>query len=94
MESISEQLKNVLAAAGVKPRSAAILVGCHFTTIYNIIRSPETIPVRVMQERIYDVIEFLNQEVKSGRLPDNSKKSNKEKTRELKDRFDSRILAV
>jgi len=83
METLSNRMESTMQAAGIKARSFAALVGCHYTTIYDIVKRPEVIPLRIMQERIYDVLEFLEDHTRSKRLPLRNVKGVNAKTREL-----------
>ncbi len=66
---IGERIAIAMHAAGIKSRSFATLVGCHYTTIYSLIGKKSFIPVPVMQDKIHDVADFLEDAVKRGTLP-------------------------
>lgn len=76
-------------AAGIKARSFAALVGCHYTTIYDLVKNPEVIPLRIMQERIFEALEFVEYAVRAGVLPINGVKGITAKTRELQRMYDA-----
>lgn len=56
--------------AGIKARTFAALVGCHHTTIYGLLKDRKSVvPLRLVQEKIYDVIDFLVLFTSTGQLP-------------------------
>lgn len=87
--NISDTVRETIDVAGLNPRSFAALVGCHFTTIYNLLSDKTIVPLRIVQERIYYVVEFLQYEVKNGSLPNMEICSNKEKIDSLKLHFEA-----
>jgi hypothetical protein len=86
--SLGSRVEKAMQAAGIKARSFAALVGCHYTTIYDLVKNPEVIPLRIMQERILDALDFLDDAVRNNRLPINDpKKGVAEKTKDLERMF-------
>lgn len=85
---IGKRVENAMKGAGIKARTFAALVGCHYTTIYDLVKNPEVIPLRVMQERIYDAVEFLEDAILTKQLPlAEENKSAVEKTDQICDMF-------
>lgn len=89
--TLGDQVEKAMQSAGIKPRTFAALVGCHFATIYDLLREREkVIPIRLTQEKIYDVIDFIDSAVKAGSLPLPEKKLTlSQKTRQIKELFKS-----
>lgn len=85
--SLGSRVEQAMEAAGIKARSFAALVGCHYTTIYDLVKSPEVIPLRIMQEHIYEALDFLDAATRAGLLPMKHVKGVQAKTRELQNMF-------
>lgn len=85
--SLGNRVEKAMDAAGIKARSFAALVGCHYTTIYDLVKNPEVIPLRIMQERIFEALDFLDDGVRNKRLPLDHIKGVSAKTKELERMF-------
>lgn len=70
MNTLGEQVETLMQSAGIKARTFATLVGCHYTTIYDLLKRRDVIvPLPIVQESIYDVLEFLADAVNTDKLP-------------------------
>lgn len=59
-DTLGDKVDSAMKGAGIKARTFAALVGCHFTTIYDLLKyRNEYTPIGIVQESIYDVLEFL-----------------------------------
>jgi len=89
MISLAERVRHAMEGAGIKARTFAVLVGCHFTTIYDLLKNPETVPLRIVQENIYDALDFLEDAIQVGILPINEKLTVAQKTQKIEQLFKS-----
>lgn len=85
--SLGKRVEGAMTTAGIKARSFAALVGCHYTTIYDLVKNPDVIPLRIMQERIFEALEFLEYGIRTKRLPLDHIKGVTAKTKELERLF-------
>lgn len=76
-------------STGIKARTFALLVGCHYTTIYDLLKKDDLVPLPVMQENIYNVLDFLEHAVANSTLPLNGIASTAEKNTETKRLYES-----
>lgn len=86
--SLGSRVDEAMTNAGIKARSFAALVGCHYTTIYDLVKNPDVIPLRIMQERIFEALDFLEYGIRNKRLPLDHIKGVSAKTKELERLFD------
>lgn len=89
-QTLGDQIETAMASAGIKPRTFAALVGCHYSTIYEILKNRETVvPLRLVQERVFAVLDFISASVQGNLLPLKGKISLDEKTRQLEAMYKS-----
>lgn len=85
---LAERVQAAMEGAGIKARTFAALVGCHYTTIYDLLRKDTLVPLPIMQQRIYDVLEFIELAIKDGDLPLDSSLSVAQRNKEIKQLFE------
>ena len=85
--NISERLANGLRSANLGGRSFAKVVGCHFTTIYRIIRETEPNLHGITEEVLERKIARLEELVASGQLPFDLGMTRKQKAEALQSLF-------
>lgn len=85
---LADRVSAAMEGAGIKARTFAALVGCHYTTIYDLVREDTQVPLPVMQQRIYDVLDFLEKAVKDGVLPLPADKSAAQRNKDIEALFD------
>lgn len=87
MSQLSERVEAAMQRTGIKARTFAALVGCHYTTIYDLLRDPEVVPLRVIQENMYDALDFLESALDKKALPLADKGTVAQKTIEIEQMF-------
>lgn len=82
--TLGDKVEAAMNGAGIKARTFAALVGCHYTTIYKLLENRTTVvPLNLVQEKIYKVIDFLHDAVQNGVLPLDASLSVVEKTKRI-----------
>lgn len=82
--SLGDKVEKGMQSAGVKARTFAALVGCHYSTIYDLLKNRESVvPLRLIQEKIYDVLDFIDASVQAETLPLDNKLTLSKKTTEI-----------
>jgi hypothetical protein len=90
MSTLGDKVETAMNGAGIKARTFAALVGCHHTTIYGLLKDRDSVvPLRLVQEKIYDVIDFLTDSTQGGLLPLTGEKSLTARTKELQRMYES-----
>lgn len=90
MNTLGDKVETAMNGAGIKARTFAALVGCHHTTIYGLLKDrSNVVPLRLVQEKIYDVLDFLTDSVQVGVLPLKSDMSLTAKTAEVQRLYES-----
>lgn len=90
MSTLGDKVEEAMSRAGIKARTFAALVGCHYTTIYDLLKDRDTVvPLRIVQDQIYDVLDFLSEAADSGRVPLVNTLTVSEKTQELETMYSS-----
>jgi hypothetical protein len=90
METLGDRVETAMERAGIKARTFAVLVGCHYTTIYELLRNRGTqVPIQIVQERVFSALDFLSDAEKKGLIPLDKKLTVAQKTTKLKELFDS-----
>ena len=87
--SLNDRVATTLRTAGLSARSFAELVGCHYTTVYRVIRSDDDTMHGTVRAAIERVLTRLEELVDLGYLPFNAKMSREEQTASLQ-----RLLAT
>lgn len=84
-DTLGDKVENAMKGAGIKARTFAALAGCHYTTIYDLLKyRNDYTPIRIVQESIYDVLDFLADCIKRNVVPLNNEMSVSAKTDQLK----------
>lgn len=83
MSELGKRLSEKLKATRTSPRSFAEAVGCHYSTVYSIIKKPEREPHNLMLEALESGVTRLDELHISGVLPFPANLSLSEKTSEL-----------
>jgi hypothetical protein len=86
MSQLAERVETAMNGAGIKARTFAALVGCHYTTIYDLLnpKNKDAVPLRIVQENIYDALDFLEAGIQSTVFPLSGKLTVAQKTQEMK----------
>jgi hypothetical protein len=94
MQTLGDRVEAAMERAGIKARTFALLVGCHYTTIYELLRNRDKqVPIQIVQERVFSVLDFLSDAEKSGAIPLEKNLTVAQKTNKLKSMYDSYLLS-
>ena len=90
MITLGDRVEAAMESTGIKARTLAVLVGCHFTTIYELLRNRDKqVPIQIVQERVFSALDFLEDARKENLLPLRGKMTVSEKTEKVKELYDS-----